>query len=50
MEEHVLGETLFEAFRQPPESQGTHLSPGMIMDASILVASSSTKSRERKRG
>ena len=49
LDEHGLGETLFQEIRQHLERQGLRLSPGTIMDASILVAPSSTKNRERAR-
>ena len=49
VEEHGLGETLFEEIRHHLERQGLRLSPGTIVDASILVAPSSTQNRERAR-
>ena len=49
LEEHGLGTTLFEEIRQHLEEQGLRLSPGTIVDASILGAPSSTKNRERAR-
>ena len=49
LEEHGLGTTLFEEIRQHLEEQGLRLSPGTIVDASLLGAPSSTKNRERAR-
>ena len=49
LEEHGLGETLSEEIGQHLERQGLRLSQGMIVDASILVAPSSTKNRARAR-
>ena len=49
LEEHGLGTTLFEEIREHLEEQGLRLSPGTIVDASILGAPSSTKNRERAR-
>ncbi len=49
LEEHGLGETLFAEIRQHLERQGLRQSPGMIVDASSLVAPSSTQNRERAR-
>ena len=49
LEEHGLGETLFQEIRQHLERQGLRLSPGTIVAASILVAPSSTQNRERAR-
>ena len=42
LEEHGLAETLFEEIRQHLERQRLRLSPGTIVDASILVVLSST--------
>ena len=49
LEEHGLGTTLFEEIGQHLEEQGLRLSPGTIVDASLLGAPSSTKNRERAR-
>ena len=49
LEEHGLGETLFEEIGQHLQRQGLRLSPGTIVDPSILEAPSSTKNRDGAR-
>lgn len=43
LEQHWLGEVLFETVNQPLAAQGLMLKVGTIVDASILSAPSSTK-------
>ncbi len=49
LEEHDLGKGLFEEINAHLESQGLRLREGTIVDASIIEAPSSTKSRTRER-
>ena len=49
LEEHALGQSLFEEINRHPESQGLRLREGTIMYASIIEAPSSTKNRAGKR-
>ena len=49
LEEHGLGETLFEEIGSHLERQGPRLSRGTILDANISAATSSTKIRNRAR-
>ena len=49
LEEHELGEGLFEEINRHLESQGLRLREGTIVDASIIEAPSSTKNRAGKR-
>ena len=49
LEEHDLEEGLFEEIGSHLQRQGLCLSPGTIMDASILEAPSSTKNRDGAR-
>ena len=49
LEEHGLGEALFEEIGSHLQRQGLRLSRGTIVDASILAAPSSTKNRDRAR-
>ena len=45
LEEHELGQSLFEEINRHLESQGLRLREGTIVDASIIEAPSSTKNR-----
>ena len=45
LEEHELGQGLFEEINRHLESQGLRLREGTIVDASIIEAPSSTKNR-----
>ena len=45
LEEHALGQSLFEEINRHLESQGLRLREGTIVDASIIEAPSSTKNR-----
>ena len=49
LEAHGLGETLFEEIQSHLRRRGLRLSAGTIVDASIIVAPSSTKNREGER-
>ena len=49
LEEHELGQSLFEEINSHLESQGLRLREGTIVDASIIEAPSSTKNRARER-
>ena len=49
VEEHKLGQSLFEEINRHLESQGLRLREGTIVDASIIEAPSSTKNRAGKR-
>ena len=49
LEEHELGQGLFEEISRYLESQGLRLREGTIVDASIIEAPSSTKNRAGKR-
>ncbi len=49
LEEHGLGEALFEEIGSHLQRQGLRLSRGTIVDASILAAPSSTKNKDRAR-
>ena len=49
LEEHELGQGLFEEINRHLESQGLRLREGTIVDASIIEAPSSTKNRSGKR-
>ena len=49
LEEHELGQGLFEEISRHLESQGLRLREGTIVDASIIEAPSSTKNRAGKR-
>ncbi len=53
LEEHELGQSLFEEINRHLESQGLRLREGTIVDASIIEAPSSTKTLRcvrRRRG
>ena len=45
LEDHELGQSLFEEINRHLESQGLRLREGTIVDASIIEAPSSTKNR-----
>ena len=49
LEEHELGQSLFEEINRHLESQGLRLREGTIVDASIIEAPSSTKNRAGER-
>ena len=49
LEEHELGQSLFEEINGYLESQGLRLREGTIVDASIIEAPSSTKNRAGER-
>ena len=49
LEDHELGEGLFEEVNRHLESQGLRLREGTIVDASIIEAPSSTKNRAGER-
>ena len=49
LERHGLGRGLFEEINAPLAAQGHRLKRGTIVDASLIDAPSSTKSREGKR-
>ena len=49
LEEHELGQSLFEEINRHLESQGLRLREGTIVDASIIEAPSSTKNRSGER-
>ena len=49
LEEHELGQGLFEEINRHLESQGLRLREGTIVDASIIEAPSSTKNRAGRR-
>ena len=49
MEAHQLSEKLFKDVNAYLEEQGIRVSPGSMVDATIVQAPSSTKNRERKR-
>ena len=49
LEEHDLGEGLFEEIKGHLEAMGLRLSEGTIVDASIIAAPSSTKNRRGQR-
>ena len=49
LEEHELGQSLFEEINSYLASQGLRLREGTIVDASIIEAPSSTKNRARER-
>ena len=49
LEEHELGQSLFEEINRHLESQGLRLQEGTIVDASIIEAPSSTKNRAGER-
>lgn len=49
LEEHGLGEKLFDEINAPLASMGQRLRTGTIVDASIIAAPSSTKNLKRER-
>ncbi len=49
LEEHDLGQVLFEEMNRHLESQGLRLREGTIVDASVIEAPSSTKNRAGER-
>ena len=49
LEKHGLGTGLFEEINRHLESQGLRLQEGTIVDASIILAPSSTKNRSKER-
>ena len=49
LEEHKLGEALFEQVHRYLESQGMRISRGTIVDATIIDAPASTKNAEQER-
>ena len=49
LEEHELGDSLFEEINSHLASQGLRLREGTIVDASIIAAPSSTKNRSGER-
>jgi IS5 family transposase len=49
LEEHQLGGEMLEAVNLHLQSQGVRITPGTIVDATIIHAPSSTKNREQRR-
>ena len=49
LEEHGIGERIFEAVKQTLKEQGALLQEGTILDATIIHAPSSTKNKNRQR-
>ena len=49
LEEHRIGEQIFEAVKQTLKDQGALLQEGTISDATIIHAPSSTKNKKGKR-
>jgi IS5 family transposase len=49
LEEHGIGDQIFEAVKQTLKDQGALLQEGTILDATIIHAPSSTKNKKRQR-
>ena len=49
LEQHSLGGAILETVSVPMQNRGRKITPGTIVDATIIHAPSSTKNREQQR-